>query len=163
MMIFYQIFFIFTFLYLPQSNIYETSVQIDESSSFSPFYFVSIEASCIDTTYKIGARTKSIPPRSILIIDKFVYQLTFTMIIESDSAWNKIFYLNILFKDRSLKLCPFNEELIELTPDIIYKFSTIIESNKNEKITLSLSSNPVRRYQDLETDNPFKTKEIVLK
>ena len=160
---YFIIFPLFAIYYLAQADLNQVVSKPEEVSSFIPFYFVDVEANCIDTTFKNMAATKSIPPQYIRVIDKFVYEVKFSIEIKSDTSWSKIFYLNIFSKDEIQMSVPFNEEQNLLTANTLYFFWTTIESYKNEKIIISLSENPISKMQDIEIDNPFKTKILFLK
>jgi len=160
---YFIIFPLFTIYFLTQVDIKQAELKSEEVSSFIPFYFVDVEANCIDTTFKNVAITKSIPPQYIRVIDKFVYEVKFSIEIKADTSWSKIFYLNIVSKDSIHINIPFNEEQNLLAANTLYFFSTIIESEKNKEIVLSLSENSILDEQDLEIENPFKTKILFLK
>ena len=102
-----------------QPNANNPLKSIQEFSSYSPFSLIDVNLICIDTTYKVVGRTGSRPSRPLLNIDKYVYNLTFKIVINPDSSWDRTFYLNFLYPDHSFKSVILNEELIKLTFRII--------------------------------------------
>ncbi len=149
--------------HLSCSRVKPISLTPDTSSSFYPFTLGEITAACVDTTYIVVGTTRSIPPRLIKKIDRFIYEVTFNLIFTNrDWYWTHPFYLILELPEGITEEKIFNEEgkLLDVRHNPPHSLFLEVKQTGVMRMTLGFEGEQDEILFD--RDNPFQSKSVKL-
>jgi hypothetical protein len=135
-----------------------------EGQAATPYSIISLESSLLEIKYITVGYTKSIPPHMIRKEDSYVYELVFRLAFPADQpAWEGPIPVVLEAPAEKTAILKYDDQLSRTTDNIFPDYICRVEVKKKGKIRAVLGFPDAEGNMVFDRDNPFLTREIVLR